>query len=1806
MAEEPENKITVLSQNDPNLPKFLDFKKLRKKGLDHIGSFSGKIWTDHNVHDPGITILEVLIYALMDLGYKTNLPFKDLITPQNLSKKDDNFLTPLEILTINPVTITDYRKLLLEIEGVRNAWLEPVNQETPLFIDQRTNTVVCSRPATVEPPTEEIYLPEAGLVSIEGNDDCIIEEPYVPLDLNGLYKVYIEKDIDIIQNDAQEKRLIGNVKKLLAAHRNLCEDFKQICVLTPVDIGVCAQVEIEAGFTPEKIYAQIIKAIKDFVQPQIRYYTLHELLDKGKSIDEIFAGRPYRQESFGFVDTEEFEGLERRKAMYLSDLYSIILGIDGVQKVKKVNFKGGNVLPPSDYCKKKDNTSSVWAKGIGISNNEVPVFSLKTSCIDIYSGQGFIPLDKFKIHQSFSFAKKFQLPDSDLNCQVPSGRFREDLGAHESIQNDFPVVYGIGDDGLPDSASLLRKTQALQLKGYLMFYDQLLANYTIQLANLRSLYSLTPEPQRSPSEKHTYFTQLPESIPGVKHLLRFYGENEQLPKGSRLAIPVARDTKWDKAKAKLLSSPGARLTIAGYCDEKSSLLSIHTFPSAAIRAIYVNQLVDTFFNDNYTIEVLTDRGGYLFILYPVLPNDVVLVGIKRYATFNEAMNQAKNSAFLCALQANYNLVSDLTHPSGSDHHYFNLSYNPLSYIDLIQGLTEDKQEYLSRRKQFLDHLLARFGEEFTDYTLLQYQNRAGEIGVNEETINDQSVYINQFAEISRNRARAFNYQENSWNTDNVSGFEKRISLLAGIDDYNRRNLCNFEVLPCYRLQLKGVKGNILFRSTRSYDNKEELHLAAKKVLLSLRLPGTYDRLEKNLNGFNRETVQRIFSKTSSDENITVAQYQYHHQLLDFHNKPVVDDAQKLRFKKTALSKEPEFIVKLNSGEAEAYAHQKYRLLPTGQSHRYINTYNLDYEIKTLISYKWHKLDNTTKNIVKCEPIFSDEKEAWNQLIREPESKKYLTTHTNALRWKLPIRNTIEMHGFHYHPDRSKAIGAWRQAKMLGSAADNYILKRKKETLVLQLNNAKGQCIAISNPIPKEQLDQETLVEDCVQVFSNRSTRPRYGRAEAKFGFRIPKKDGSPLLVSYSSYDSEKEALEHMGKAHILGHQKKNYLLSGDAGNPEYNYILRDENDTFLALPPEHLETVTDRDNTLKATQLFLRKNKIPALVREEPRRYTWSLLDNEKVILSSNKEHPTSAKAQVDFDKSIVAKAKEGSLKVLVPHYYTFNVKAIPLRYEFLYGTSDTKNELNPIFKSRDTYISHEAAAKAYGIFTKKLPTLSLRASTKKGDGFDFALYEKGEKIPLAVQYKMGNTKSTLTAAKELTEYLNKIYDDKGDPKEQFIVNAIAEHQEKHYEWRFYKKNAPLAISPYNCPEKGMAQYIKHKICDVAPSIPLKECPPKEKVVCPKKNPGKYHYQVCFKDISGGEFVLNSYIGYDSYKEAEAAWALHWIEVIDIARAMENYGPKGKISPEEIYADPYSNACNDASYIAVIPEDFSRKLQDNGIKVKTYYLELANLFPIFRFPENQNDPCSTKYVYRVTHSKEGFIDSKCKLTTKLPFQGNLLWESVECYVTVEEAIDAYRHFYTLACIPNNCRILCKQGQYHVGLVEVMVESACEFVSEAEAWDDAFPKKIDLCNTCIPGGVREFIYAAEDCHNYIPVCDHKYWTFKVVSPYYFVVDHNCYYDNEKERDIQMQRWLKVLKEIDWTEYITKETFKKASTNPQFHFLSHFINVNEKHNQISNDFCDWVQAVRECLPKCIKDEKTTEEQFQDVLGLPTKYV
>lgn len=1774
-----ENIAKVIKQTDPAFPDYLDFDKLRKEGLEHIGQLAGKIWTDHNVHDPGITILEVLIYALMDLGYKTNLPFQDLVSLEDLTQEDDNFSTPLQILTVNPVTILDYRKLLLEHAGVRNAWIEPATQEITLAITQSNNSLNCGGDEA-----ERVW-------------DCNENRINANIELNGLNKVYIEKEAGV-EDDEQLKE---DVRKLWSAYRNLCEDLIDITILDPIEFGVCAKVEIGAGFEAAKVYKAILIAIREFIQPQVNYYTLNELLDKGKSMEDIFAGRPYRLNSFGFVDTEEFQDLKRRSAIYLSDLYDVILGVDGVRKIRSIRIDGGMTL---------NKPSSKWVEGQKIGELQVPVFSLEKSCVDLYRDNGLLNIEKNKIHSTLPFFKKFEMGQDKLDSPVPSGKYRKLLSRYYSIQNDFPVVYGIGEDGLAENTSLTRKTQALQLKGYLMFYDQLLANYTSQLTNIRSLFLLKREADRSLEEKLTYFTQIPETIPGIEKLLKFYKNIDKTTPGTELARPVANDENWQKM-LKLLQTDGrAVLYIDNYCGDLEDGLDPFVFASSTVREIYIDQLIESFSHEEYEVSVHSDKYGYFFALHPCLPSDLLLIGSKRHKEYGMAANEARNVAFIASLSETYTLVTSKSENNDPDQHYFGLNYHPVSYLDHIGEIVEDSEEYNRRRQKMLDHLLARFGEDFTDYTLLKYRQKVAPEILQQNTINDESAYLNQFSEISRNRGKAFDYLRPTWNTSNVSGFEKRISLLSGISNYERRNLCNIEVSPCYELLLKDEKGEVLLKGKRSYESEEALIHTADKILNSLKDPSELEELKRIISDYNSDKLKKLFSEKAPEDYIIISKFLHEQKLRDINGNAVVT-GKSTRFSsaEAAWEKEADFIENINGENlvSDEGLEKEYRLLPVPGEGKYLDINPFEIEITKHPFWKWqYKAPDSDEKTIS-EKIFSTNEEAWDDLIETAETGTFISEVTDAVSWKVKVNEVVTLISKRLYRESLEAESSWEIANVRGGKVENYSFETIDEDSFRILLHSEKEVIAVSEDINLEVFDPGSTIKVCVEAFSEENLRPIFLKTDQAYGFQIPANNSFPTLESFHLYRDQKEALEGLQNVWMLGTSKVNFHQYENEES-SFGFHLQLDTEVILARHKIRYETGEDRNRAMNSALRYFKKVKPPFSLQKQPNKYTWSLKGELGELIYSDEKFSSNPKAIANFENALLAKATEINSDIFQNNFYHFDVETSPSRYKFIYGRTAETGKFQPLMISKASFPSEEKVKAAYSDFVKEIPKLSFKKI--ENEDFEFALYKGSRAQPIVVQFQKEGYKASSEEAEAVVNYFQAIYGAEGNLNPDFISGGSGEDQERRFGWKFYKKNDPLAINPYQCPEKQDVLEIKKSICDRVPPIDLRQCPQKEIVVCPEKDPDKYHYQLCFEDKDGLEFILNSFVGYSSEEEALEAWEKEWYGLLQLAKISEEYGPKGKISLEEDYKPADDKACDDASYLAVIPAGNNTKLIEAGKDVVNFYTLMAHLFPIYEV-DNDGKKC---FKYKVVDLEQGLGNAGCK---EMPLEfpkdefGSLIWLGTGCYNCYPDAIKSYNHFYILAGISQNCRILCDKGRYYVGLIEVLVESFCRYSSQAEAWDDAFasvdtngqPHHSDDCGDCLPGGVRSFLYASDDPKNFIPVCKDGKWTFKVVEPDYFVATHACSYNSQAERDQALKEWETGLKELNWNEYLKFFTIEEkvpSKNETGIAFLSARINDDEDE---TGTLCGLVFTIRECLEDCsntLFTEAESEEEYKEKLA------
>ena len=783
----------------------LDYAALRAEGLRHIQKLSGLIWTDHNAHDPGITTLEILCYALTDLAYRARFEVRDLLTDENgrIDPSERSGLGPAhQVLTTAPRTIADYRRLLLRIEGVRNAWLDPMTDpaepenyrlsEVPVYADclsgalsfGKTNAAgeanhpvrlsglykvlieleideelgplnetaltyrvrrgplkgvvlaldsadpaltdgtldlsaaiaevesvsVSSRPGGFAVRLT-LKMAEGGTVTLEDCTLRVIEDRprpgEDPLDVTaqavrGVLLAAGGDDLVPLFWKKQRRRAgtLRAVACALHAHRGLCEDFLSIATVAPQRVGICADIEVTPGADLEKVQAAVYHGIEKYLSAPVRYRTLREMLEEGREADEVFNG-PFVDFAFtcdgapvftkpGFVTDADLAASELRRRIHASDIINIVVDIEGVEAIRNVQLRA------YDATGRAVGGSAKWT--LQVPPDHQPVFHHAGSKI-LFHRAG-IPyraqateFERTLDHLRALDRREVYVPPDQV-LPMPVGRWRH-LDAFYSVQHDFPATYKIGTAGISDTEPPERIARARQMKGYLAFFDQVLADYLGQLANLRRLYSLDRDLTRS------WFSQKMTGIAG---------------------------------------------SLAAFDDE--------------------------FYTDKAAIADEETRTR----------------------------------------------------------------------------LNESEEVFFERRNRVLDHLIARFAERFADYALLSFRLSGDRLKTSAELIEEKIDFLSAYPKLSRERGQGANIRPESpaliWDSDNISGLERRAGMLLGINNLARRDLhCagHFGALlstlksgDAFRVAIRDAENRLLFASAETFADRETALDAAAQAYPALR------------------------------------------------------------------------------------------------------------------------------------------------------------------------------------------------------------------------------------------------------------------------------------------------------------------------------------------------------------------------------------------------------------------------------------------------------------------------------------------------------------------------------------------------------------------------------------------------------------------------------------------------------------------------------------------------------------------------------------------------------------------------------------------------------------------------------------------------------------------------------------------------------------------------------------------------------------------------------------------------------------
>ena len=468
---------TVITPDPPENPG-LDYEWLRVEGTRLVQQLSGAIWTDYNEHDPGVTTLEQLCYALTELSYRAEFPLESLLLDPHRHRIDTRkqaLFVPRRILPSAPLTEDDYRKLIVDrVPGVANVWLMPHRAASPEAVEGLYDIAV--------------YAPDA--------DPCCCDE-----------------DGYLLPEVIRER-----VRRVYNGHRCLCEDLHDVRLLESLATTVAGDAVIDNGRTADLVLARILFNLGNYLAPELRRAPLSTLMTAGLSPDAIFNGPLLRH---GFIADDQLA--PKPKAIVLSDVVRVMVRTAGVISVRDVSVRAGDrVANGTDPMR------------IPVPDTQIPRLETRPAdgrySIRLWHNGSLVKPDPARVERELArlwkdYRREYPLARQYLEYfAVPQGKHR-DVETYYSIQNQYPAVYGINAFGLPENATDVRKGQARQLKGYLLAFEQLLADYFAQLANVRTLYAtdapLTP----------TYFYQyLNRSVPNVLPLLRRPGYYEGLPR----------------------------------------------------------------------------------------------------------------------------------------------------------------------------------------------------------------------------------------------------------------------------------------------------------------------------------------------------------------------------------------------------------------------------------------------------------------------------------------------------------------------------------------------------------------------------------------------------------------------------------------------------------------------------------------------------------------------------------------------------------------------------------------------------------------------------------------------------------------------------------------------------------------------------------------------------------------------------------------------------------------------------------------------------------------------------------------------------------------------------------------------------------------------------------------------------------------------------------------------------------------------------------------------------------------------------
>lgn len=496
-------------QRDRVLPEALDYKELLKLGIARAQATSGGIWTDYNVHDPGVTILDHVCFALTDIAYRADHPVEDILATlfgTDARPAPQTFPLPHEILTTAPVTEADLRAVICdEVPEVRGFW-----------IDQGAGDGEC------------------GVFSADGTpaDRCLV----------SIYLFDPPSGRAPSPDDIERVRL--HVEDVLRHNRALGQVFAPVEVVKAKPVSIATKIGAEDGYDSNDLIAAVLHRIEIALCPPVVFGRVDERL-AALPVDAVFDG-PDLNHGIAIQSTP----LPLSDRLADSEIRNLILTTPGVARVLSLEVDWGDARD-NDVFRIERNASSY--QKIEVLRDGRPAVSdlvvaegqtLQNTRLSGSLTERHITASLTHRMERLRWTRKHDKMNVAEGLGVPEGKRRQQLGTYRTIQHDFPAIYELAPDsevgatrfphltGKGETRSA-RTVRIRNLRNYLALFEQPMADMLQQLCNAPRLLG----GQDFPGQTYFHGSLMPE----------FEGDPNAPPSfGAGLKYPGTYDAKMNE------------------------------------------------------------------------------------------------------------------------------------------------------------------------------------------------------------------------------------------------------------------------------------------------------------------------------------------------------------------------------------------------------------------------------------------------------------------------------------------------------------------------------------------------------------------------------------------------------------------------------------------------------------------------------------------------------------------------------------------------------------------------------------------------------------------------------------------------------------------------------------------------------------------------------------------------------------------------------------------------------------------------------------------------------------------------------------------------------------------------------------------------------------------------------------------------------------------------------------------------------------------------------------------------------------